>query len=92
VEINTRMHKVLDHGANPNPEANPDPLREGVASTRFSLFGSVSAAYAILSFHHARGFVHDLGGTHSALRGVNMPEDTVRWEANHACNDKMWAC
>jgi hypothetical protein len=54
-EINTQIHKVLDHGAHPNLEAGLAPLREGVANTRVSLFGSVSAAYAILSFHHAHG-------------------------------------
>jgi hypothetical protein len=26
VEINTQIHKVLDLGANPNPEAGPSPL------------------------------------------------------------------
>jgi hypothetical protein len=31
---------VLDHGANLTPGANPAPLREGVASTRVSLFGA----------------------------------------------------
>jgi hypothetical protein len=54
-EINTEIHKVLDHGAHPNPEAGLAPLREGVANTRVSLFGSVPTAYAILSFHHAHG-------------------------------------
>jgi hypothetical protein len=33
VEVNTRMHKVLDHGDNPNPEVGPAPLQEGVTST-----------------------------------------------------------
>jgi hypothetical protein len=30
VEINTLIHKVLDDGANLNPEAGPTPLREVV--------------------------------------------------------------
>jgi hypothetical protein len=30
VEINTGIHKVLAHGADLNPRANPAPLREGV--------------------------------------------------------------
>jgi hypothetical protein len=30
-DINTRIHKVLDHGANLNPGGSPAPLREGVA-------------------------------------------------------------
>jgi hypothetical protein len=29
MEINTRMHKVPDHGANMNPGASPTPLGEG---------------------------------------------------------------
>jgi hypothetical protein len=41
VEINTQIHKVLDHEPDPNPVAGPVPLREGVASTRVSLFGPV---------------------------------------------------
>jgi hypothetical protein len=41
VEINTRIHKVLDHGADLNPRAGPAPLGEGVASTQDSLFRSV---------------------------------------------------
>jgi hypothetical protein len=66
VEINTWIHKVLDHGANLDPGAGPAPLREGVASTRVSLFGSVLATYVILSFHRARGLAQDLGGARSA--------------------------
>jgi hypothetical protein len=31
-EVNTRICKVLDHGANLNPGASPAPLGEGVAS------------------------------------------------------------
>jgi hypothetical protein len=36
-EINKRILMVLDHGANLNPRAGPNPLIEGVASTRVSL-------------------------------------------------------
>jgi hypothetical protein len=25
------------------------------------------------------------------LWGVNFPEDVVKWEANHARNEKLWA-
>jgi hypothetical protein len=38
VGINIQIQKVLDHGANLNHRAAPAPLREGVASTRVSLF------------------------------------------------------
>jgi hypothetical protein len=43
-EINIRIHKVLDHEADLNPRAGPTPMREGVGSTRVSLFGSVSGS------------------------------------------------
>jgi hypothetical protein len=52
-EIKTQIHKVLDLGPDPNPGVSPAPLREGVASTRVSMFGPISVAYAILTFHHA---------------------------------------
>jgi hypothetical protein len=55
VEINTWIHKVLDLGANLNPGAGPAFLQEGVASVRINMFGSVSVAYAILSFHCSHG-------------------------------------
>jgi hypothetical protein len=54
-EINTCIHKVLDHGANLDPEASPAHLREGVASTRVSLFRSILVTCAILSSHHGHG-------------------------------------
>jgi hypothetical protein len=38
VEISTWIHMVLSHGADPNPRAGPTPLKEGVDSTRVSLF------------------------------------------------------
>jgi hypothetical protein len=41
VEVNTRIHKVLAHGADLNHGASPAPLREGVDSTRVTPFGSV---------------------------------------------------
>jgi hypothetical protein len=41
VEINTQIHKVLDNRAELNPWAGLTPLREGVASTRVSLFRSI---------------------------------------------------
>jgi hypothetical protein len=49
VEINIRIHKVLDLGANPDPRAGAAPFREGVASTRVCLFQPILVAYAILS-------------------------------------------
>jgi hypothetical protein len=41
VEINTRIHEVLDHGADLNPEVAPTHLGERDANTRVSLFRSI---------------------------------------------------
>jgi hypothetical protein len=73
-EINTRIHKVLDHETNLNPGAGPAPLRQGVASTRVSLFGSILAAYAISFSNRAHDLAQGLGvpvayrGASSCLR------------------------
>jgi hypothetical protein len=56
VEINTQIHKVLDHGANLNPGAGPAPLREGVPNTKIILLAFVLALCVISSTHHT----HDL--------------------------------
>jgi hypothetical protein len=48
-EIDTQIHMVLDHKANPNPGASPTTMREGVVSTRVSLFGYVLVGYAIVT-------------------------------------------
>jgi hypothetical protein len=77
-EINARIHKVLDLGANPNPQASPSPLQEGVASTRVSMFGLLSTAYTILSFHHAHGLAQGLRSACRELRDASLPKDTVR--------------
>jgi hypothetical protein len=86
VEINTWIHNVLDHGANLNIRASLAPLKEGVANTRVSLFGLVSMAYAILSFHHVHGLAQGLGAAHSEPWGANLCEDAARQEANCALN------
>jgi hypothetical protein len=86
VEINTWIHKVLDHGANLNIRASLAPLKEGVANTRVSLLGLVSMAYGILSFHHVHGLAQGLGAAHSEPWGANLCEDAARQEANCALN------
>jgi hypothetical protein len=43
-EMNTRIHKVQDHGVDLNHRVGPAPLREGVASTRVSPFRSISSS------------------------------------------------
>jgi hypothetical protein len=62
VEVNSRIHKVIDLGVNPNPEAGPTPLQEGFASARVSTLGPFLAAYVILSFHCTRNLVQGLRG------------------------------
>jgi hypothetical protein len=57
VEINTQILMVLDHGVNLNPGAGPAPLREGVASTRVSLLGSIFVACTISFSHHTCNLV-----------------------------------
>jgi hypothetical protein len=64
VEINTRV----DHGANLNTGAGPAPLREGVASTRVSLFGSILATCTISSSHRAHD-LHRVTVMHQPARG-----------------------
>jgi hypothetical protein len=59
VEVNTWIHKVLAHGSDQNPGANPAPLREGVDSIRVSLptfaFGNLrSLIWPLCSCLHAR--------------------------------------
>jgi hypothetical protein len=65
-EINIQIHKVLDHGANLTPGAGLASLRDGVAGTKVSPFGSVVATCTILSSHHARGHAQSLRGGRSA--------------------------
>jgi hypothetical protein len=81
---------VLDLGANPTPGVGHIPLKEGVANTWISMFGLVSVAYAILSFHHAHNLVQGLRGTRSELWDANLPEDMARQEVSRAFNEKMW--
>jgi hypothetical protein len=51
VEVDARIHKVLDLGVNLNPGVGPVPLQRGVTSARVSMPGSISVAFVILSFH-----------------------------------------
>jgi hypothetical protein len=52
-KINTRIRRVLAHGADQNPEASPTPLIEGVNITRVSLFAFTfgGLCYVICSWH-----------------------------------------
>jgi hypothetical protein len=69
-EINTQIHKVLDHGANPNPEVGSVPLREGVANTRDSLFGSVWQLMRFYPFITLMD-LHSVSGVPVGCRGVS---------------------
>jgi hypothetical protein len=90
-EINTRIYKAMDLGANPNLGAGLAPLQEGVASTRVSMLRHVLVAHAIQSFHRAHGLMQGLEGACSEPWDANMPEAALRWKVNQAPNEKMQA-
>jgi hypothetical protein len=75
MEINTQIRRVLSHGANLNLDAGPAPLREGVDNTWIS-----QCIHVLLQ---------GLGCAHSAPRGITLPKDAVRWEANCAYNERL---
>jgi hypothetical protein len=50
VEVDSRIHKVLDLGLNLNPGAGPVPLWRGVTSARVSMIGPVLVAFVTLPF------------------------------------------
>jgi hypothetical protein len=50
-EVETQIHKFLDLGVIPSPDAGHVPLWRGIASVRVSTLGPVSVAFAILSLH-----------------------------------------
>jgi hypothetical protein len=50
MEVDARIHKVLDLGVSPDLRVRPVPLQRGIASARVSTLGPVSAAFVILSF------------------------------------------
>jgi hypothetical protein len=49
------------------------------------------AACTIISSNRAHDLTQGLGYARSVPRGVNLPEDVVKREANRAHNEKMWA-
>jgi hypothetical protein len=48
------------------------------------MFGPISAAYTILSFHHAHALVQGPRGTHTEPRDAHPLEDAARQDASHA--------
>jgi hypothetical protein len=47
-EVDSRIHKVLDLGVNPNPGASHAPLHEGVTSARVSKLSPILALHRVL--------------------------------------------
>jgi hypothetical protein len=64
-EVDSRIHRGLNLGVNPSPGAGPSPLQKWVANARVSTLGPVLVAYAILSFHGARGLAQGLEGSNN---------------------------
>jgi hypothetical protein len=56
MEVDGRIHKVLDIGVSLNPGVGPVPLRKGITSASVSTLGPVSVAFALKSFHDACDF------------------------------------
>jgi hypothetical protein len=71
-EINTRIQGVLANGVDMNFGSGPD---------HYCLLVSISAS------QHMRILTQGLGHARSAPRGVTLPKDAVRWEANHTHNE-----
>jgi hypothetical protein len=90
-EINTWIYNVLAYGADLNLGAGSSPLREGVDSTRVSLFA--------FAFDSLRNLIHSpcsfpfvgsrVCSQHTT--GVTLPKDVVKREANRARDEELWA-
>jgi hypothetical protein len=52
--------------------------------------GTISAAFAILSFHCAHDSAHGLRGDRAEPWDINLPTDTARWEVRHASSEGTW--
>jgi hypothetical protein len=61
VEVEARIHIVLDLGVNLTLCAGPVPLWRGIATVRVSTLGPVLVAFAILPFHFTHDLVQGLG-------------------------------
>jgi hypothetical protein len=77
VEINTRIHKVLAHGAEMNLGADPTSLREGVDSQAKSIRIHFSVIHAISSSHHAHVLAQGLRYACCMPQGVTLLEDAI---------------
>jgi hypothetical protein len=90
VEVDARIHKVLDLGVSPNPRVGPIPLRRGIASARVSTLGPVWVAFMILSSHGAHDFALGPRGSRDVSREATSPEDAAMWEAKRTPSEEMW--
>jgi hypothetical protein len=92
VEVEARIHKVLDLGVNPIPGAILVPLQRGITSVRVYTLGLVSVSFVILSFHCTHDLAQGLGGGRDEPRDADQPADATGWEARHASSEEtlMW--
>jgi hypothetical protein len=81
----TSNHRCLRVGYhNLIPRAGPNHCERG-------LFGPISVAYAILSFHHDHRPTQGLRSIRSRTWDMNPLDDVVRWEARHTSNKEVHA-
>jgi hypothetical protein len=90
-EIDIQIQRILTLGAHQNSDPSPIPLREGIvipwmsplelAFARFVATSTLPNIYCV--------YVWGLGCVCSNPRGVTLLEDVVRWEANHADNERQ---
>jgi hypothetical protein len=91
VEVEPRIHKVLNLRVNLNPSPSLVPPWRGNASVRVSMSDLVSVAFTILYFYCAHDLAQGLEGSHSEPRDADSPSDAVRWEVRHASREGKWA-
>jgi hypothetical protein len=88
VEVEARIHKVLDLGVNPIPGAILVPLQRGITSVRVYTLGLISVTFVILSFHCTRDLAQGLGGGRDEPRDADQPADATGREARHASSEE----
>jgi hypothetical protein len=93
VEINTRIQGVLAHGVDLNFGSGPIPLREGVDNPLVSPLEFTFVYLYQFLLLNACAFLRRVSGMHIAPRGgrgITLPKDTVRREANRTHNERLW--
>jgi hypothetical protein len=88
-KINTRIHRVLAHGVDLNPWADPAPLREGIDSTRVSLFSFAFGNLCNLICSWRSCLLTGSCIFSQCITGVTLLEDAVRREADRALNEQL---